>query len=56
MENKKSRRILFRTLLAVGTLLSSQQVFAYGCAYKEGNINDATITGIYNRDIYIYWC
>jgi len=54
MENKKSRRILFRTLLAVGTLLSSQQVFAYGCAYKEGNINDATITGIYNRDIYIY--
>ncbi len=40
MENKKSRRILFRTLLAVGTLLSSQQVFAYGCVYI-GNTSEA---------------
>ncbi|WP_318368942.1 fimbrial protein [Enterobacter sp.] len=47
MENKKSRRVLFRTLLAVGTLLSSQQVLAYGCAYeKNTGLRDAIMTGI----------
>ncbi|WP_318372575.1 fimbrial protein [Enterobacter sp.] len=52
MENKKSRRILFRTLLAVSTLLVSQQVFAYGCKYDdESSLSNATIANFATRPL-----
>lgn len=52
MENKKSRRILFRTLLAVSTLLVSQQVFAYGCKYDDkSSLSNATIANFATRPL-----